>query len=199
MQCIRFNLATKLQEKMAERAPRLFDNSIMVCCVYLDPRIMKKLAPTQNSFAQSSLIKIFDRLKEMKQTECRVVNDTLDEIQSEFINQDFPAVSRVPLLQEMEKYERVPAYDIRANVMKFWQENKNTYPLLHQLAEILHAIPSNQCGTERSFSSFSYLRSRYRMSMSAENLSNILMVRLNKEIFYELKKKRIQQIIGTTE
>lgn len=196
-----FNLATKLREKMDEREPSLFRNSLMVCSIYLDPRIMFKLNSSQKSLATASLMKVFDRISEMKQTEHRndVANDTLDEIQGEFLSRidEFPNNSRIPLMQQFEMYERVRASDIRAPVMTFWQANKDTYPLLYQLAEVLHAVPSNQCGTERSFSSFSYVRSSHRMSMSPKNLSNLLMIRLNKDIFQQQKEIQINKILDS--
>lgn len=194
-----FDLAPKLLEKMAERAPPLFENPLMVAAVYLDPRIMVKLDITQKAFAQTSLIEFHDRITQMINIERskKNPNDTLDEIQGECMDQaeDFPTNSRIPLMQQFEAYERTKPYDIKAPLMEFWEKNKAVYPLLHQIAEIVHAVPSNQTGTERSLSSFSYIRSCHRTTMSSTTLSNILMVRLNKEIFRQQRQDHVNSIL----
>lgn len=144
------------------------------------------------------LVKVLERITTTADTDEARINDTLDEIQDEYQTQNigsFQSNSDL-LFRELSIYESEKPYDIRAPVMKFWGENSEKYRLLRSLANLLHAVPSNQSCIERSFSSFSYIRNKYRMSMSAENLSNTLMVRLNKDIFYSERAKRVSEILG---
>lgn len=194
----KFDLAQILSEKMDIRAPSLFKTPLMVCAVYLDLRIMFKLSTDQRTTAAMDLLKIHERLTDKTPVhEEDHLDDTLDEIQQEYRSQyNANNVESDHVLEEIAKYESEDAYNIRAPVMEFWEANENKYPKLTALARVLHAVPSNQSCTERSFSSFSYIRSKHRMCMTSENLSNVLLVRLNKDIFYELRKENIQNILG---
>lgn len=188
----KFDLATKLREKMEIRAPSLFKTPLMLCAVYLDPRIMFKLTDEQKSTAAMSLITVYERITKTGQSnEEGRANDTLDEIQQEYHAQNNLEQSNTErLLQEMSVYENEKPYDIRATVMDFWDKNLEKYKLLRPLTDIIHAVPSNQSCVERSFSSFSYIR-------SAENLSNVLMVRLNKDLFYLEREEKIKKILSS--
>lgn len=194
-----FDLAQKLIENMELRAKSLFKSPLFLCSVYLDPRINFKLTDEQRASGAMGLVKIFER-EETSQLLAKKenrVNDTLDEIQDEYHsqqNEDQNSSSR--LLKEMSLFETEKPFDIKAEVMQFWTENSHKYPLLRPLADILHAVPSNQCRTEAAFSSLSYIRNRYRMAMHSKNISNVLMVRLNKDIYYELRNERVQKILG---
>lgn len=194
----KFNLATKLRENMERRAPSLFNTPLMLCAIYMDPRINFKLTDQQKVTAAMDLLKIHDRLEKNSYLDVdHSKNDTLDEIQAEYCEQNNGHQSSSDkLLQMMSIYETEKPYDIKASVMKFWLENANKYHLLHPLADILHAVPSNQSGVERSFSSFSYIRSKHRMCMSTENLSNVLMIRLNKDVFYAERESQINKILN---
>lgn len=194
-----FDLAAKLKQKMEHRSSSLFRSPLMLCAIYLDPRIMFKLTDTQKATAALDLLDIYKRLAKHHMNEEKNVNDTLDEIQEEYHEQNIGSRQDDPnkLLQEMSVYELEKPHDIKATVMNFWELNAVKYPLLSPLADVLHAVPSNQSCTERSFSSFSYIRSKHRMAMSAENLSNVLMVRLNKDIFYSERKAQVEKILSS--
>lgn len=193
----KFDLAEKLREKMEIRAPSLLETPLMLCAVYLDPRIMFKLNVDQKSSAAMALVNVFERVTTTGSDEGQGANDTLDEIQQEYhARNNWEQTNTDRLFQEMSEYENVKPYDIRASVMDFWDENSEKYKLLRSLAEVFHAVPSNQGIVEQGFSSFSYIRSKYRMCLSPENLSNVLMVRLNKDLFYLERQKQVQKIIN---
>lgn len=195
-----FNLVTKLNEAMDWRAASLFNSPLMLCAIYLDPRISFKLSDEQKATAAMDLLEIHERLmaSELNTEKENHANDTLDEIQAEYQaerNEDL--FGRTSVLKEMAIFETEKISDIKSGVMDFWENNTHKYPLLRALADILHAVPSNQCRTEASFSSLSYIRNKYRMSMLPKNTSNVLLVRLNKDIFYELREERTQEILNT--
>lgn len=195
-----FNLAKNLLNAMDRRAPSLFTSPLLLCSVYLDPRIMCTLSDDQKLTAAMDLIKIYDRIMETNSTTSDVnhINDTLDEIQQEYQKQQHPSQnSSNRLVAECAEYEIEKPCHIKDPVMKFWVDNEKKYEVLRSLADIIHAIPSNQCCTERAFSSLSYIRNKYRMSLSPQNLSNVLMIRLNKDVYYSLRKERIRKILGS--
>lgn len=196
---LQFDFSTELIKSMEKRAPSLFKTPLLLCAIFLDPRMMKTLSDEQKATAAMDLLKIHERITESHRLDnaTNTPNDTLDEIREEFeaFNNDNENDANL-LLKEISIYETENVYDIRAPVMKFWKENGYKFQLLRPLANLIHAVPSNQCCTERSFSSFSYIRSKLRMSMLAENTSNVLMVRLNKDVYYALRKERVQKILN---
>lgn len=191
----RFDLAQNLIDNMDLRAPSLFNTPLFLCAVYLDPRVMFSLSVDQRTTAAMELIKLHDRAKESNNNTKHDMDNTLDEIASELDRQNTHNLNG-NLHQEISIYECETRFDLKESVMKFWVQNTHKYPLLRPLADMLHAVPSNQCCTERSFSSFSYIRSKLRMSMNPKNVSNVLMVRLNKDIYYMLREKRVRQILN---
>lgn len=161
---------------------------------------MFALTDEQKATAAMDLMKIFERITENKSktNNANTINDTLDEIQQEYQNRRNRAQnSSGQLISKCAEYENEAACNIKDPVMKFWVDNQQEYKLLRSLADVIHAVPSNQCCTERAFSSLSYIRNRYRTSLKPENLSNVLMIRLNKDVFYTLRKERIQSILSS--
>lgn len=192
------NIAEKLTNRLREREPSLFDTPLMLCAVYLDPRINFKLGTGQKRNAALKLIQIHERISALNNSNAtNVMNDTLDEIQAEYrFGEGEQRDSNITaLLDSVAKFETERPYDIRATVTDFWGKNGHKYPVLEPLVQIIHAVAANQCGTERSFSSFTYIRSKHRMCMDVKNLSNLLMIRLNKDIFQNYRTNYVKQIL----
>lgn len=193
-----FDLAACLLKHMDQRAPSLFRSPLFLCSVYLDPRIMFTLSAEQKTEAAMDLLTIQKRIMEGSDPNTKEgrVNDTLDELQAQYYAQfGRNDNSSEDLIHLLTMYEKEKPFDIKQPVIKFWEENEQKYKLLRPLVDVLHAVPSNQCCTERSFSSLSYIRSKHRMSMSPNNLSNVLMVRLNKDIYYSLREERVRKFL----
>lgn len=193
------NLAEKLMHRLSEREPSLFQTPLLLCAVYLDPRIHFKLSTIQKRDAALALIKIHERISALAFNDRNIINDTLDEIQAEYQFGDGEQrdINTTALLESFAKFETETPYDIRAPVTQFWERNEHKYSLLEPLARTIHSVSANQSCTERSFSSFTYIRSKHRMSMDPKNLSNLLMIRLNKDIFAEYRKNYVNQILNS--
>lgn len=191
------DLAAKLIEHMDRRSSSLFKTPLLLCTVYLDPRMMFTLSAEQKAEAAMKLVDIHKRITDANHmVQQDQLHDTLDEIRDEYVSQQTQNRGSADyLFQALAMYETEPAYDIHEPVMKFWIENSHKYPLLRPLADILHAVPSNQCCTERGFSGLSYIRSKFRRSMRPQNVSNVLMIRLNKDVYYNLRQEQIQKIL----
>lgn len=194
------DLAAKLIEHMDRRSGSLFKTPLFLCAVYLDPRMMMTLKVEQKAEAAMNLVEMYKRITDAKNQQSmqqQRMNDTLDEIRNDLVSEQGPCRANTDiLLQSLAAYESEAAYNIHEPVMKFWVENSHKYPVLRTFADILHAVPSNQCCTERGFSGLSYIRSKLRMSMKPKNVSNVLMIRLNKDVFYTLRNERVQKILN---
>lgn len=192
------NLAEKIMNRLIERAPYLFETPLMLCAVYLDPRINFKLTREQKRDAAMALVKIHERMQKLDAADEKcTVNDTLDEIQADRNpNAEQRDSDTTALLDSLTNFEAEKS-GIRDQVTQFWRENGNKYPMIEKLARVIHSVGANQCCTERSFSSFTFIRSKHRKSMDAKNLSNLLMIRLNKDMFYQFRQNYVQQIMNS--
>lgn len=68
-------------------APSLLNSPLLLCSVYLDPRIMLSLSDDQKAKAAIDSCTIHERIKSSKR-EKESVNNTLDEIQQEYHHED---------------------------------------------------------------------------------------------------------------
>lgn len=195
-----FNLGMELLRELGARRADLFDTPCMLAAIYLDPRVKFKLNNTQKECAILHLKNLYIRMKhlELKQIDTTDQhNNTLDEMNEEYAatHREEEQFDSSHLLLSLSNYDAVTHVDFKCAVMDFWQMHQPEYPLIYPLACVIHAIPAGQSFEERNFSSFSFIRSARRTRLSAENTKNVLLIRLNKELFYEYKQKQIDEII----
>lgn len=191
------NFCSTLLSTLEDRTSTLLNTPLMLCSIYLDPRINFKLNLSQKRNAALSLKEMYTRLEKLLwPSDCNVINDTLDEICAEDCrnSNEQRDINETVFISALSDFENEKPSDIHASVMSFWSIHGNKYPKIKPLAEILHSIPANQCCVERSFSGFSYIRSVHRKSMGAKNMKNVLLVRLNKDLYYQYRKETIENI-----
>lgn len=196
------NLALILKDALETRKNELFETPSMTAAIYLDPRVKSKLDARQKEIAILHLKTLYSRILKLKMPEPEaneLPNNTLDELNEEFADDEselYPpdVVDTSALMMSFSKYDMVKHVDIKSNVMDFWKKNKDEFSLIYHLARVIHGIPAGQCYEEQNFSSFSYIRSGLRTSLKAENVKNILLIRLNKELFYDQRMETINKI-----
>lgn len=195
------NLASELKKALQEYKQQLFDTPSMAAAIFLDPRVKFTLTITQKECATLYLKKLFVRMEQLKEGDVELNetgDNTLDELNVDFalIHGETEELDTSVFLVSLANYDGVKNVNLKHCVMDFWKHHKEQYPLIYPLACAIHAIPAGQALEERNFSSFGYLRSAKRASMKPKNLRNVLVVRLNKEIFYKHKEKRVSEIIN---
>ncbi|XP_070073345.1 uncharacterized protein [Drosophila takahashii] len=79
---------------------------------------------------------------------------------------------------EIESYFPKPI-SLDTDIMKFWEENKLRYPILYQLATVVHAVPATQVSVERSFSALKMMLTDNRCNIKSSSLAMLLFVKLN--------------------
>lgn len=82
------------------------------------------------------------------------------------------------------------------SIRKFWETNKNVYPELYQVAMVYLAIPPTQSTVERSFSALSFVFNNRRTKLCEENLENIMLMKLNKELVFEIFDEELNEMKG---
>lgn len=194
------NLGLALSRELTARSGDLFNTPSMTAAIYLDPRIKFKLNHFQKECAVLYLKKLYIRMQQLKISENEPEDqhhNTLDELNEEYAAtyDTEEQIDTSNLIASLTHYDSVKHVDFKCNVMEFWQKRKHEFPLIYPLAEVVHAIPAGQSYEERNFSSFSFVRNAKRSRLSAENVKNILMIRLNKELFYKYKQQQLDDIL----
>lgn len=198
-------LAKHLMDELKRRESVLLDTPTILAAIYLDPRVKYKLDDTQKECAVLSLEKLYIR-KSNSLTEDMAYqqsNDTLDELNADAAHEclgdanNNPTEMNVflkPFRDCLAHYDSVLPGNIKSNVMVFWEANKGKFPLLYELACIIHAVQAGQCCVERNFSAFSYIYNCRRTKLLPNNISNIMMINLNKDVHEIWQKGEIDKI-----
>ena len=96
---------------------------------------------------------------------------------------------------EVQTYKDLPNLPpSNFDLLQWWRENMNKFPVLHHIAMKVLAVPASSCTSERAFSSAANTFSKKRMALSSENGAMIVFLNQNQELAFEdiisLKKKR---------
>lgn len=187
-------LAQTLLDKMSQREHQFFGNLAVTCALALDPRFCSRITEEQKTEARHTLTKLWHRLKPDER-------DSSPDADSSDID---ITIENTTLLM---KYLQNPSPEENANIssimdtfieaqhniegvtiLGFWEANKDKFPELYKLAEVIFAISPTQAVVERSFSTLSYVFSPRRNNLSEQTLENILIVSLNKDLFYSVNE-----------
>lgn len=196
----KFNFASTLKRNIEARKAALFNTPIMMTALYLDPRFKNQLTTEKTAVAAETLQKLFIQTKSKPAPSPHPGLNAIDrQIEAQVLNtcnhtQQNEANWRAELTMAMSNYNTARITDINRTALEFWKENKSVYPQLYELSRIIFSIASSISETERTFSAFSYIYNVRRQNLLPENVKNILMIRLNKDIFYQLREDKINKI-----
>lgn len=204
-------LAQCLLEAMnEEKYDHLIENSLMLCSVFLDPRLKGILLKNRDKTLATKLylMQLWKRHCSFEKARKDVdVHETQEEILTEFDfsllerhmeNVDFSGEeishennSTINISALLNEFENVAPVSISISVLKWWEENKHRYPELYALAKIVHAVPASQASCERCFSIVTFVYSRYRTNLTEEHLDAILLTKFNKDLVYLVKQEEL--------
>lgn len=207
------NLASQLLFSLIKYSGQLLANPLLAAAVYLDPRFTRTMEKTPRKLAITKLLKLWDRLNRQKQTDAQspVADqngneisrlDELEELlaEAEVSERDpieAPQTSIVSDNEKMhailEKFSDLPREKPNLNVIEYWEQNKLDKPELFQLSEIVYINSPTQTYTERTFSAFNHIYSQRRSRLKSELLEDILLIYLNKDLFYKVAAKYSQE------
>ncbi|XP_055629362.1 uncharacterized protein LOC129770502 [Toxorhynchites rutilus septentrionalis] len=177
------------------RLERLRNNMAFKASLYLDPRLNfldSTVFETTNEKAeiQNFIADTWKRIRslspvvssdEKEHTNAFDFNDKVDDILTKMFGGTFNTSSD----NSSTFYNRIRALDTQDrqphtfNVWKHWVARKYTHPELHSVAMVVLATPSSQVSVERALA---IILSDQRTGLGAETLSNILLVKLNKDL-----------------
>lgn len=215
------NLASHLLNAMTERKEDLFNNPMMSCALFLDPRFRNQIVRDENKMqeAKTTLLNIWQRLTSLDASPpAKNENDTVNtstkstisleyDEQAElekYLGGDFATESFVSneLQRDGEEEDIEHLLDMfdpapiksNENIIQFWEDNKNKYKKIYKLATVVMGIPPTEVQEERDFSKLNYIFGDRRCHLTEERLEDILTINLNEEIFRLVKQEEINAI-----
>lgn len=130
-----------------------------------------------------------ERCGHIEQTE-NIVNESL--------NVSFSpryTMNKIEFLKVMDNYETtIKRLHHSESILKFWEDSKNIYPELYEVASVFLGIPPTQATVERTFSALGFVFSNRRHNLSQQVLENILLIKLNRDIAEDIFKEEMIEL-----
>lgn len=87
---------------------------------------------------------------------------------------------------KLRDYASLREIPLDKTVFNYWIETKSKHVELYELSTITNSVPITQVSVERSFSALAFIFTALRNSLAADTLQNLLLIRLNKNVFDKL-------------
>lgn len=194
----------------------MMNHPAMKSAMFLDPRFYYDMNQQEKSFARIMLIDVWKRVKRFHQKEQfdQLENDG-DQVELYFVSKGQPRVQRVhndthdskyDLSEEdfkcmLENYEKdLPRIHHSVSMLDYWScrlkesDHIKNFTQLQIVAAIIFGISPTQVPCERSFSHVNFVFGCKRYQIQPETLEAILMVRLNRELFYMVKNEDLLKL-----
>lgn len=214
------NIVQQLFNAIKARENSVLANPIVLAAVCLHPRLKVLLSNDQTQLAINVLINLWERLKKIKSKRDDALNEleesgnswtgnnsalelyllqmenaaglsnrgnSTDAIENESTSHDLKKI-----IDTFVKSKQSSANQ-RTGIIDFWLKRKASDPELYQLACIVNNIPATQVVVERNFSGLACILTPKRTNLLDQNLENILLCKLNPDVFYELLNEKLER------
>lgn len=196
------SMASCLLKHMERRREKLFSPAV-VAALFMDPRVnfggSEFLTDDDRRVAINHLMKLGNALKnDGEEVDARpnvpvpTTSTTSEPSRMEkFLRRRTPTKAPDNLnieqaLRGMALQERLCADD---DVLEYWEGKKKAEPQLYAISQVALAVPCTQVSVERAFNSLALILSDRRLRLSNENLTNILLIKLNAVLFDKIDLK----------
>lgn len=191
-----------------ERKDAIYSNPFMVAALFLDPRFRIKLMDNQEKVAEAkNLLCDLWRRREHGIERKQANNDEANEIGFQFHGVDeldaflcgtdtdntIGQPTDIELILDAFQPERVPP---NHSILEFWEAKKLVHPELYELAMMVYSVPPAEVSVERDFSHLNHVFNNKRGRLQSARLNDIMMLNLNKDVFYAVKSEELRDIIA---
>lgn len=190
----------QLLNQMNNYHDMLIENPTIIGAVYLDPRYQRGLG-NKKSLAVDFLADLYEKITRIEAFNDASISVEIEENNNhsdgsyEELNEYLDAcnsaygMERTNYLDARQKITNIlndfngEGLPLTASVLEYWKEKSNTKPELYKLASVMMTIPPTQTSVERVFSALALVLTSHRTRLGDETLENILLVRLNHDLF----------------
>ncbi|XP_031632090.1 uncharacterized protein LOC116346285 [Contarinia nasturtii] len=182
------SLAKHLLDQYKMRKAVIFNNPAMMSALYLDPRF--RIGSDLNvsiDFNNACPLDIYLSR-----------NDTSQNLSlNTYLAQNETVANVVNMNQDIENAIdsfNPPKMASDASILDYWESQRTSNEQLYQLAITIFAIPPTEVMIERDFSHLEFILSNRRCSLGENILEDILLIHLNRDFFYDIKKGMLTNI-----
>ncbi|XP_062549894.1 uncharacterized protein LOC134214559 [Armigeres subalbatus] len=199
-----------LLETLNTRLKLLMENMVFKAAIFLDPRlnflgsklfasvdereaVMNFIINTYNRIVNTACVSSTPSSSTNVQStpapDCvnKDVSDELEDYITRMIGGCSANISGTPSFHiQLRQLEVEPRQPHHYDVWNHWLARKRTHPELYAVAMVVLAAPSNQVSVERAFSALALVLSDLRTGLAEKTLEEILLVKLNREIFQKV-------------
>lgn len=192
-------LSREILNQMNHYNAQLMENPALLGSVYMDARYQRMLTRDQKVVAIAYLTELHKRIIKIDKSSDGdyATNDIPPRMNSE--HNSF-AAEMDGFLDEFDIEEETIETDIEEKLrnlkifskesslspLTYWRSKKMENQDLYWLAVAIHSIPPTQTTVERAFSALSIILNCLRTSLSDESLQNILLLRLNPDVYQKI-------------
>lgn len=95
-------------------------------------------------------------------------------------NEPIQEVESDPVEEEISRYRCEPRVRNDINILEWWKQRKDIYPILSKIARFYLGISATSVATERVFSAGGNVITKLRMSMTDEHANQLIFISKNK-------------------
>lgn len=213
------NMASSLLAAIKNRGQTILKNDIMICAVFLDPRyrseIVQHKSIAEPEYAIDKLVLLWKQLNQMEKKKSIIQNDlssgsiveintshdSLDGL-NEYLKRGTPDENIVRNHEQNEEYDIRSLLEnfnpewlsVKESILKYWENSKESHPILYKLATAVFAVPPTEVQIERDFSILDNILTKRRMRLQPDMLEAILLLNLNKDLFYIVKEEELNNL-----
>lgn len=213
-------LANHLLEQTKKRKDKIFNNPLMACALYLDPRFQSEIlkSPVKVNEAKATMLKIWRRLIALR------ASDTNQLVQAEEINSSNESNFEFDELLALEKHLQrdrqsneqqnnvassqnysedietiIDTYQpdsipLTSSILSYWEDMKEKERQLYDIASVVFSVPPTEVKIERDFSHLDCVFTKRRGNLCHNRLEDIFVIHLNKDLFEVVTQQEISDL-----
>lgn len=203
-------LAADLLLSMKRRQTGLIDSPVVLASVFIDPRYRVLLSERESTIAIDHILQLRHRLTDCGSQKTtpgpsQTVDDSVPDLTAQpSCDSNYTSIDRMRLVELISKRtQNNPFYrqetghaefvrsilylpletDINMSPFEYWAGRKKMFPEIYKIHLVVNAAAPTQTSVERAFSGLSYVLSSHRTRLSPRMLSNLLILRLNADMW----------------
>lgn len=213
-------LAKHLLDETKKRKKNIFDNPLMGCALYLDPRYRSELliSPEKVEQAKQQMLTIWRRLnilhpsvtnRSVETDKINLSNDSsfeFDELLAlekhlQRDNQNIePHNSNISSQNCYEDIETVidifqpDPIPLTSSILGYWENMKEEHRELYRIASVVFSVPPTEVQIERDFSHLDCVFTKRRGNLCQSRLEDIFIIHLNPDLFEIVTQQEISEL-----
>lgn len=207
---------------------RIFNNPLMSCALFLDPRFHSEICQNPQKVAQAkeNMLTIWRRLNILRSNEITAqaesTNVSSGSVESDFDEQGAIAIylqrhSQSQSQSHQQQNENIPMQNVgedietiievyqpssipqNSKILEYWESVKEEHSELYRIAMVVFSIPPTEVAIERDFSHLDCVFTKRRGNLCQSRLEEIFVIHLNSDLFHIAMEEEVNELYKALE